>query len=260
SDEHVEVHLKELFELAYKKERFKEVIVAIVDFAMPNLNGLQFAERLKNKKINVIMLTGEAENSTAIKALNEGLIVKFIKKDAKEIIFTLKRWIFESQMNFFKASSMPILQAFSSKDNNLIQLLSDQSLINYFHELVEKYKIEEYYLMNPTGSFSLIDIQGNIRWFIVKTADQLKKFAESHANLLTKTEVDQLKSGDLMPLLLADQIPEDFDKKYSKYFVKPVCLSGKEIYYVASGTEIMDAPKTDRQICTLDSYIDSLEE
>ena len=52
---------------------------------MPDINGIEFCQNLKDKKVFKIMLTAEADSNIAIKAFNDGLINKFILKTTEHL-------------------------------------------------------------------------------------------------------------------------------------------------------------------------------
>lgn len=56
--------------------------VVVSDFRMPGRNGIQFLSEVKqvNAEITRVMLTGQADLSTAIAAVNEGSIFRFLTK------------------------------------------------------------------------------------------------------------------------------------------------------------------------------------
>ena len=58
------------------------VAVAVVDMCMPGTNGLQLLQKIKKISPDTvrIMLTGNADQQTAIDAVNEGRVVRFLAK------------------------------------------------------------------------------------------------------------------------------------------------------------------------------------
>src|SRR5690606_26705254 len=60
--------------------RFQTCSTVIVDYSMPEMNGLEFLMSLKNPFIRKVLLTGQADMELAIKAFNQQLIDQFIDK------------------------------------------------------------------------------------------------------------------------------------------------------------------------------------
>ena len=90
---------QEGLELIEKSEPF-EVIVA--DMNMPGMDGIQFLSKVKEKSPDTvrIMLTGNAEQRTAMDAVNEGSIFRFLNKPcSREILsFALEAGIKQYQL------------------------------------------------------------------------------------------------------------------------------------------------------------------
>ena len=61
-------------------DRFERVSVVLVDYAMPTMNGLEFCARVNDPDVKRILLTGVADEKTAVHAFNEGLIDLYLPK------------------------------------------------------------------------------------------------------------------------------------------------------------------------------------
>src|SRR5699024_5924224 len=49
-------------------QRFAETAAVIVDYAMPQMNGLEFCERITNPHIKKVLFTGDADQEIAVRA------------------------------------------------------------------------------------------------------------------------------------------------------------------------------------------------
>ena len=63
-----------IHKVIYDSKRFAMKTVVVVDYSMPNMNGLEVCKALEDLPLKFIMLTGKAEPETAIEAFNDGLI------------------------------------------------------------------------------------------------------------------------------------------------------------------------------------------
>ena len=56
----------------YNSERFAQISVVITDYAMPEMDGVDFLRQIKHSEIKRILLTGVADEKIAVKAFNWG--------------------------------------------------------------------------------------------------------------------------------------------------------------------------------------------
>ena len=98
-----------MLNLIYDKKRFDHVAILVVDYEMPDINGIEFCQKLKERKIFRIMLTAEADKDTAIKAFNNGLIDKFILKTNEELYLEITFAVQELTQRYFKEISGSII-------------------------------------------------------------------------------------------------------------------------------------------------------
>lgn len=75
------VNYDTILKTASDPNRFHEPAIVIVDYSMPEINGIDFCKKIAKYPCKKIMLTGEADYEIAVNAFNEGLIDKFILKD-----------------------------------------------------------------------------------------------------------------------------------------------------------------------------------
>ena len=57
----IDVNVDKIHRQVYKEDRFKEISVVVVDYAMPEMDGLEFCRNIKNSAIKKILLTGRAD-------------------------------------------------------------------------------------------------------------------------------------------------------------------------------------------------------
>jgi CheY-like chemotaxis protein len=141
------------------QHRFDEVSVIICDYQMPSMKGTDFFAALGDIPQKRILLTGEADESVAVKAFNDGVIDKFLTKGrsgvARElfggIIARFQRDYFKYQNSF--ASSIVTLSD---------SIFSHPGFDALVQTLYQKYGfIEHYYINFPDGAL-LVD-EGPLR-------------------------------------------------------------------------------------------------
>lgn len=81
--------------------RFQLPSVAVVDYSMPGMTGIEFLERVRDLPIRRLMLTGRADERTAIDAFNAGTIDLFFMKHEPNLTEVLAGKIEALQAKFF---------------------------------------------------------------------------------------------------------------------------------------------------------------
>lgn len=153
-----------ILSVIYNKIRFDHAAILVVDYEMPEINGLEFCQKLKDRKIFRIMLTAEADKDTAINAFNSGLIDKFILKTHKDLYSEITLAVQELTERYFKDASNSIINGQSS----IGALFSNESYHQLFAKVVSEVQPVEYYLVDNSGSFVFFDIDANPTWLIVR--------------------------------------------------------------------------------------------
>ncbi|MCE3045578.1 MULTISPECIES: response regulator [Legionella] len=192
----------------YNRNRFTEVSVIVVDYAMPGMDGLEFCRRLANTNIKKILLTGKADEKLAIQAFNEGLIHRYIHKSDAQAAELITKSINELQQQYFQAMS-----------DNLVRMLNipvphclrDPKFSYFFRQLCREKGIVEYYLADYSGSFMLLDDDANVSFLVMKTlADLETHFNLAERNGASRTVLDELSRGLKIPCYWQkdDNMPE----------------------------------------------------
>ncbi|MFT3742197.1 MAG: response regulator [Gammaproteobacteria bacterium] len=200
------VAISEIYKTVFDKNRFNQVGVVVIDYNMPEMNGLDMIRALKKKGLimKVIMLTGVADQSTAIKAFNDKEIDRFLVKGAADYNQKLIECIDELQLENFESKSLTISESVSN--------LNNPDFIELFNKTYKENNIIEYYLLDDSGSFLMYDMAGNPLWLIINTEEDIEMYkdlaqdedevSESVVNALEKREkiVILPNRDDVIPL------------------------------------------------------------
>lgn len=154
----------------YNSRRFCDVSVLVVDYAMPGMNGLEFCRQIANTNIKKILLIGETDEGLAITALNEGLIHRYIHKSDPDVAELITRSISELQWQYFQDISTDLVRLLSFKSP---VCLCDQSFVDFFRKFCHENGVVEFYLMDNSGSFLLLDVDAKVSYLIVKDDDKI---------------------------------------------------------------------------------------
>lgn len=153
----IEINIENIQKEAKYGGHQDEISVAIIDYNMPRLNGLELCKQIKNLPIKKIMLTGEADHKLAVEAFNEGLIDRFILKGSPSVLDIIEQTVFELQVAYFYDLSKAIAENPQETVENQIICLTDPLFAQYFYQLMKDQHICEFYLMNHFGDFLLIN-------------------------------------------------------------------------------------------------------
>ena len=160
--------------------RFQDISVLVVDYAMPTLNGLELCQNLNAHDMGIVLLTGVAEESVAIEAFNAGLIHRYLRKskirDFSEILDVIEQM---QKAYFYNASRL----LFASLDADPTHFRNQQRFKKYFGDICSQYNIVEYYYVNNPNGYLLLDSEGKAIRLIVLTPEELTaqiRFAKQH--------------------------------------------------------------------------------
>ncbi|KTC99890.1 response regulator [Legionella feeleii] len=208
----IDLEIKNLLTLIYDKSRFERIPLLVVDYAMPNINGIQFCEKIKQRKIAKVMLTAEADKDTVISAFNNRLIDKFILKRNENLYPEITLTINDLTYQYFSILSGKLIDSNSSHINTLFSN-------KLYQELFKLVKIQaqaiEYYLVDNLGSFLFLDKDANPTWLIIK---DLNAFTD-HLDLLAGYDLPDhvLKSVAKKEKMLFMLSEEDYKKPVEKW-------------------------------------------
>lgn len=173
----VALKISDIHKEIYNDERFSPSVVAIIDYDMPEMNGLALAKELKEKipNIKIIMFTGEATHETATSGFNQNEIDRFIQKNTPNYEEKLISYIDELTLDFFIQSFAGVLDYVKNRKGHPLQ---DLDFINIFNQITKENNIVEYYLLDDSGSFLMLDSSGKPTWLIVRTEEDMRTYYE----------------------------------------------------------------------------------
>jgi len=171
--EPIKFDIASIHTLLYQKPtRFEYITTIVADYAMPAMNGLSFCQQV-DPSIKKILLTAEADNQIAVDGFNQGIINQFVVKDGGNYNDKLKTFIQQAQYQRFIEHSELLLQSLGS-----ITPLKDPGFVQFFKKLCEQYAIVEFYLLDSSGSFLLLNDQAQPIELITKTETDMQSFSE----------------------------------------------------------------------------------
>ena len=165
------------------KHRFDAISTIFIDYDMPELNGLDVAEKLSKCNVNKILLTGAANADTVIKAFNDNLIEGYIKKSDERINEKLINFIDKGKNLYFEKIEKYFLNANPSNflDKKVKKIKLSKEYISLFNKILKFYSIVEFYEVENDICYLLLDAKGESYMFYFYSEyylDDFYKFAQ----------------------------------------------------------------------------------
>jgi CheY-like chemotaxis protein len=245
----ISVNFHLLHEQIYNKDRYKEISVAVVDYAMPECNGIELCQVIKksNPNIQTLLLTGEADHQIAVDAFNKKLIDKFILKEkGRKFTANLDNTIYELAQDYFA-------KTFASLGMNVAAnnpILKEPAFLELFKTTYNKHQACEYYLIDPSGGYLMLNSHGDATWLIVKNEEDFQvccELANSEENLDANT-LKLIKKKERIPFYHGEYLNIPTAGCWDDHLIKAEILTINKVQYpyaIYSGFQhtIIDAKK-----------------
>lgn len=155
----IEINLQNLYKQIFGQNRFSVITSIVVDYDMPDLNGLELCHKLKDLSANKILLTGAADEKLAVDAFNASLIDCFIAKHDTGIYQTLNLAIQKASETYFEKISMLLAPLYEG--NNF--MTKNYEFSSFFINFINRNKISEYYLLETDNySYLVVDSKNRV--------------------------------------------------------------------------------------------------
>lgn len=161
--------------LVHQPARFQSVSVVVVDYDMPELNGLEFCRRITDPTVKKIVLTGKADERVAVRSFNEGLIDRFIRKHEVDAEETLNQAIRDMQDAYFEHAGASVRDALSVVEYGF---LKDSALADHVNGIFNSLGIVEHYLTYQPHGLLMFDDAGTAYLLVIHTDETLRGVRE----------------------------------------------------------------------------------
>jgi CheY-like chemotaxis protein len=227
----IDLNLDDIHRFIHDGRRFEEVSVIVVDYAMPEMSGLEFLKNLKNPNIKRVLLTGIADEKIAVKAFNEGLIDRFIMKNDKSALTSLNYLIVELQNQYFEQAGKILNDALAIGAQ---RFLHDAAFAKTFNTLCRENKIVEYYLCNNPDGMLLLDAEGRMTRLVVYTdTDLLAQIEIAQEQNAPQAMLDEFRRGKVPYFWKTRGYYHPDCTNWGDYLHVANILQGKQQYYYA---------------------------
>lgn len=171
----IEIDIPNLYTQCYNPNRFSSVSTIIIDYDMPDINGLEFLQKINFPEIQKILLTGVADTDIAIDAFNKGIIDLYIPKQNLDIESQLTNNILKSQACYFRHISSPTIKVLERQEDYPSALMEKEFKV-LFDDLVKSFNVIEYFLLDTVGSFLLLTSSGEAIILYLQNEDQVESY------------------------------------------------------------------------------------
>ncbi len=207
--------LQQVHKEVYDYTRFDQPSVAIIDYQMPGMNGLELCTVIRERfpQMKLVLLTGEADHAIAVKAFNDGQIDRFIKKNERLLSQTINNTVRELQWQYFGELSQKLLDNLINQSQHSLPIYFRRpEFAEFFIEMFHKKKFCEFYLLETNANFLLLDQNAKPSWTMVRDEHELERetlfaqeYYDEHVTPQTTEIMKLLRSRHSATMFLTDE-------------------------------------------------------
>ncbi|MES2016776.1 MAG: response regulator [Pseudomonadota bacterium] len=229
----VAVDIEQIHHISFQRQRFMTPSVLVVDYSMPQMNGVQLCEALHHLPCKKILFTGVADEKVAVDAFNRGLIDRYIKKSDDDALDRLETEIIALQREYFAARTDPLRDMLTLHNYSFV---SDPAFSALARTLLKEHRIVEHYVYSNPAGILMYDAGGKAQLMVVETETSMNSHYEvardndAPQSLLTalraRCVVPWFREGDGM-------YSQAFASCWHKYIAPAQICRGAQNYYWA---------------------------
>ena len=197
-DHHViDLNMSCIHREVFNEKRFERYSVVVVDYDMPEIDGLEFCRRIEHYPVRKVLLTGKADEKIAVQAFNEGIIDRFVLKQDPAAMTLLQQTIHDMQEDYFQDIARMTEDALNIGP---LHFLRDPFFAVLFRKICADLKIVEFYLCSSPDGILLVDGDGTIRLLLVCNDEAMRMHYEvAFDNAAPPALLDKLIMGSIVP-------------------------------------------------------------
>ena len=220
--------ISKLRNAVYDSNRFKEILVSIIDYDMPNKTGFDLAKNMgwtvpeRMSFHSYILLTGKSLEEFDEELRQNKLAKDFINKGDKRYEEQLLEQTQYKASTIFQWGFYDLARQLAIDPNEKATIFFDGNFLPLLNKHVKEHNLCELYLFDRQGSCLFLDEEGNLSWLFVRN----EKGLENSINLAEKHHapnsiVEALKSKTMILSLYEEK---DFNERKSvnwEHFLLP---------------------------------------
>ena len=227
---HIDLHAleREIKEI----ERFRRISVLLIDYAMPTMTGLQFCELVADRDIKCALLTGVADEKTAVAAFNDGLIDRYIPKAGLTSTEGILPHIESLKQDYFDQYSRRLT---SNLDLDPPRFMTDLAVREVFEQILRQERIIEYFMVSQPYGYLMLRADGSMLRFMVMDEDERAKSIQfAQQNNAPMDIIAQLTASKYIGYFSED--PADYlghePYPWAEMLVSAKRVEGDQVWYV----------------------------
>lgn len=215
----------------FAKFPFEEIIsVAVIDYQMAPMDGIELCNSIKAPFIKKIMLTSYAQEKLAIKALNNKIIDAFLLKTDENIETNLARAMEDCTKQFFCDLS-GWLKNYQNHQNPLLSAKADE----YLSKFLKEKNISHYCCFHDFNTVWLKTNDAKEHYLTIYSDDTLEELLATDQSLCAQkeliSEISNKKAAPCFPYTGKALIPEGINWAS---FMRPLIKIDSNLYGVIS--------------------------
>ncbi len=197
-------------------KRFNKFSCAIVDYTMPEMNGLDLLKQIYDTSIEKIMLTGTVDEKQALEALNQDIVSICYWKESTNVYSILSDRLQELQRIYF----LNLSAKFSGLIEHYDEIFCNKAFASHFKEFCQKNSVIEHYVKDADGSLLLVTNDGNayeMNFFATEELNELALMAKEAG--LSEKLLAEIETRAGVPISLRDwlqltlkEVPKKIEK------------------------------------------------
>ncbi|MFK7912786.1 MAG: hypothetical protein AB8B93_02630 [Pseudomonadales bacterium] len=221
--------------------RFERVSVAVIDYAMPLMSGLELCAAIDDRYMQKAMLTGVADEQVAVAAFNDGLIDRFAAKHKLSSAQEILAFVGHLQQVFFNQYTTRLRDTLAMDPP---QFLLDEAIAIRVRQLMRDRSLIEYYLVDDPPGLLLLNAAGELFRLLILSVEQLAmQVAFAEQNAAPAAIVERLRSGHCVGYFW-DTPAHYFGNEpfpWEEHLLPATTLAGTQKWYLA----LAEDPPTD---------------
>lgn len=228
----VALDVDKVYRTVLDPNRFLCPAVVVVDYAMPQINGIDFCSALKGLPCKKILFTGEASEMVAVDAFNQGLIDRYLKKNDPNALDRLEVEIATLSKDYFVEHSRTLKDLLV---RHSFSFLSDETFARLVDNIAAKEQYIEHFLFPDPAGILFFDANGRSKLMVVETRAGLISHLEAAQDYGGSIELQEaLRKVAIVPFFWRSGGMYTEKSKDWQTYCKPAQLcSGKEDYFWA---------------------------